>query len=557
MPSALVALVSQAVGVQVISSADLEEALEGTNQEQLEPESPATAEQMHNLADPADAQTPALTEPLLIPSDANKQPPQAASSASLAAAEDCSTSNASLVHHYEELAADQPAAALPPLIDFSSADWPSPLQAKSRIAKRPHLAPLQIDGDLLLHTSAPAEEIVAEVPAVEPTGDLTLVTRRPHLAPLQIDGDLLLQTSAPAEEVVAEDPADEPTGDLTPVTAPANIQSQLSMPVTPARTPRARHQSALQGATARNQAAIEAHRARLKEHGTASTTHSAAVQHGWAASDKKNAAPASPRMSTPKRSSLHAGQHGLSGRPSTPTAGSTSPKPILTRFGSVAAASTLRSARSLSPPVASGVPLRRGGSVAFPSSSSVIQRRSLDLAQGRPLSPPRGGSLSPTLQRGASVTVAEIMKQNSRLPPLDLVPPAPTSPISALRPLPPLRRSSSAMIPSGTLSGLRRGSSVGTALRRGLSVSPSAAPDGYSKALSPRSSPQQRSEPSPGSAQLLSRRSSVTFSPEVRQNIKLTALSPDRTGSGIPLEHRGSGVQKFPNRCAYWPCSIL
>ena len=95
---------------------------------------------------------------------------------------------------------------------------------------------------------------------------------------------------------------------------------------------------------------------------------------------------------------------------------------------------------------------------------------------------------------------------------------------------------------------LKRGSSVAT-LTKGSSVAV-VSPNSRSS----NSSPDRWSEPvpgwggSPGSPPLV-RRSSVTFSSEVRRGVRLSPLSPRRTGSGVPLVRGASGaLQRCPNR---------
>ena len=492
--------------LQMTSSADLRAALEGAQSdspESLLPEVPEVLPTITALstADQPDAAVvhhhvdSSIVQQQQEQQQEQEQQREQKLEASLAAAADSSTSVTSLVHHFE----GQSAAVQPPWIDFLSAEWSEPDRPTSR---RPRLTPLLIDDDLVLHTAMPAMDAADEVSM--------------HVRPGSSSPGAVLQA----------------------------IESLHSMPSAVVATPRARHQSAVQDATARNQAAIAAHRARLKEHSTASTPHSAAARHGWATPFRKAVAPFSP-AATPRRISLHAAPQSPS-RVRSPTAGSpmASPRASLVRFGSLVAPGSLRSAKS--PPVA----LRRGGSVLIPSSSSETQRRTLDLAQGHRLSPSRGKSVSPMLQRGASATVAAIMKQNSRLPPLDLVPasPSPMSPRSTLRTLPPLRRGSSMVTPVGMSPPLKRGSSVGTSLQTGVSTNPAAAKS--SSALSPCSSPERWSEPQLGSAPTTPRRSSVAFSPEVRRNIRLSPISPRRSGSGIPsgLLRGSSGVPRSPNR---------
>ena len=404
---------------------------------------------------------------------------QKLSEAALAAAGEHVTSVVSPIHCEEELVADPPAAELPGAPPAEPPVFSVPQQLSPR-----RLHPLQIDDDLVLHTAMPAVQAVTAAPTFMPARGKSL------------------DTAAASRS------------------AAVSGQAQQN---TPAIAPTAFHQSALQGASARNQAAVAAHRARLKEHFLASAPDSAAARHGWAQPVKKSAASAGPTPAAPQRSSLQGYLHSPSGRTSTPAASSRPPGPSMTCF-------SLHSARSLSPPVTSGVPQtsQRGETVALPATSIQSQRRSLALAQGWPLSTVTADSMSPNLQRHGSqaVTIAEIMQQNGRLLPLSPTPSAPVSlsASSALSPLPPLRR--------------------------GVSAVPFAAATAEdASALRLRSSPQWWSQPPPGHGHLLSQHSSVTFLPELRHNIKLDPISPARTGSGIPLERGASGAQRSPNRC--------
>ena len=476
----------------MLTSANLREAMEAVEQDSSA--SLACEELPEDSSSSTAAGGKAGLELLLASS--NSQQKQKLSNIAAADAEGTSSAVASSVTK-EELNTDQFGAVQPPLINCSSAEWPG-----------------------------------NELPESQPPFS------RPHLA-AQIDDDLVPHSVLAADEAMAET-----VGLTNPSTAHDAIQSHVSMSGTIAVTP-ARHQSALQGATARNQAAIAAHRARLKEHSSAGSSRSAATRLGWAPPVVRTATPASPILLAPEHSNLRTGWQPRSSRTSTPAASRQS----LTRFGSVATPSSLRSAQSLSPPGAPSAPLRRGWSVALPSPSSQVERRSLDLAQGRPLSPARGRSLSPTLQRGASVTIAEIMKQNSRLPPLDFVPPAPSNAGVALSRLLPLRRGSSAASPSAVSAALHRGSSVGSALLQGVSKVLTPGPAEGSSAISPRSSPQRWSEPPPGSvAQSLPRQESPTFSPRVRRDIELNL-----TDSVTPLVTDASGVHRSSNRCSQTP----
>ena len=328
---------------------------------------------------------------------------------------------AALVQQYEQLGSDQ-AATQQTVADLASAVWPVAQQSDRPVSGRPRLAPLQIPEGLVLHSTGP-EEATADVT----TPDGTTPDGTTPGAPLLTSAKL------------------QPAPSLATIPGSNAITS----------TPRSHHQPLLQGAVARNQAAVAAHRARLhlNEHSLAASAGSpqhegAAVRHGWAVPVKKNATPATPRALATQRSSLD------TGRPASPLSrlssftsssevrrtldaslGSPSPRPPLRRFGSVATPSSL-AAGSLSPP--GSAPLRRGVSVATPrKAGGTLHRQSLDT--GGPLPPVQGQRLSPPLVRGTSVTIAEIMKQNSRLPPLDHV--LPPSPV--LKPLPTLRFDSS------------------------------------------------------------------------------------------------------------------
>ena len=317
---------------------------------------------------------------------------------------------ASLVQQYEQLGADQPASQQAPLIDFTSAVWPEAQQLEQLTSSRPRLAPLDIPDGLVLHTTAPSDRAA--------------------------DGRTPLGTTLDSPSIT-----------------PTPLQPQPSSPTLPLATPRAQYHLVLQGAAARSQAAVAAHRARLhlNEHSTAGSAQredAVDARHGWAAPVKKSTTPVTPRPLSTQRSSLDTGRpvSPLS-RLSSPTApshvrksldtglGSPSPKAPLRRFGSVAVPSTLDNGRLSMPGSAPRTPLRRGGSVATPQRGAYPQRHSVDM--GRPESSVSGRPVSPSLARGGSVTIAQIMKQNSRLPPLDHAPVSPASP--GAKSLPPLR----------------------------------------------------------------------------------------------------------------------
>lgn len=454
--------------VQVLSSAEIRDALkeaEAENKSESSSHDSATATAgaaSPDLSMPA-AQPQGYVEQWLASSSSAEQQSKPQETAA-AEATGSTPSVAGLVQQFEVGSTDQPAAAQPSLTEPVSGTQ----SALTRIASKPRLAPLQIDSDPLM----PGDE-----------------------ADLDMGGDV-------------------PLHDNSPDTGEVDVQPRV--PDTPARTPRAHRDSALQGATARNQAAIAAHRARLhmKEHG--------AAEHGWATPARKALVPSSPRGEASQRSS-------------SPRAGSAvaSPRPPLTRFGSVASPSNLRSAQSLSPAAMPRAVLGRGGSVALPSTLRHAQRPGLSL---------RAKSSSPTLQRGASVTVAQIMKQNSRLPPLDLFPSVPSSPRSALRPLPPLRRGFSVAAPASPTSPLQRAVSL---MKRRRAVAPSSsAGHGSSK---PQGSPSERSaERSPDSpgTQPSPRRSSLTQSRRKIMLPPLQAQSPRQTG----LMRGVSGSPASPNK---------
>lgn len=456
------------VSVQVLTSAEIRDAMKEA-EEQSDSSTQDSATQRQEAASPdlsvAAAQPQGYVDEWLAASRGNQQ-----QSLEMAAADGSASSPAvaASVQHFEAGATDQPAAApRSSLTVLTSAEQPVPIQPTSRS----RLAPLQIDSDPLM----PGDD--------------------------EADHDTFANVS-----------------EYSPDTGEA--RGQPSMPGTAAMTPRARHASALQGATARNQAAIAAHRARLnlKEHSTAS-----GPEHV-----RKASALASPSASAAQRSS-------------SPRAGSSagSPRPSLTRFGSVASPSSLRSAQSLSPAAAPRTVLGRGGSVALPSSRRQAQHA---------LSSPRAKSSSPTLQRGlhrgASVTVAQIMKQNSRLPPLDVVPSAPSSPSSALRPLPPLRRGSSVAAPLSPSTPLRRALSL---LKRGKAVVPSSSATQDSS--EPQGSPPRRSgEHAPGKLDPRPRRKSVLLPADGRRKVTLPPMSPGQTGAGSHVVRGVSGIPHSPNR---------
>ncbi|DBA79405.1 TPA: hypothetical protein ACH3X2_000050 [Trebouxia sp. C0005] len=443
-----------------------------------------------------------------------------------------------LVQQYEQLGSGQ-AATQQAATDFTSAVWPVAQQTDRPVSGRPRLAPLQMPEGLVLHSTGP-EQATAHV--TSPDGStpgaslLTLTKLQP--APSTIPGS-------------------------TAITS----------------TPGSHHQPVLQGAVARNQAAVAAHRARLhlNEHSLEASAGSAqhegaAARHGWAVPLKTNATPATPRALATQRSSLDTGQPAshLSRLSSVTSSsevrrsldaslGSPSARPPLRRFGSVTTPSSLAAGSLLAP---GSAPLRRGVSVATPRKTvGTLHRHSLDT--GAPLPPVQGQRLSPALVRGTSVTIAEIMKQNSRLPPLDHV--LPPSPVR--KPLPLLRRGSSVATPAGRLTeasskpglhstALKRGSSVASVLTKGSSV---AAVSPSSRSIN--SSPERWPEPVPGWGESpgsppLTRRSSVTFLSEIRQGVRLSPLSPRRSGSDVPLVRGVSGaVQRSPNRLLRWGSS--
>ena len=330
-----------------------------------------------------------------------------------------------LVQQYEQLGSD-PAAAQQTEEDFASAVWPIAQLSDRPMSGRPRLAILQIPEGLVLHSAGPEQ---ATADATTPDGTTSDGTTSDGTTP---DGTT-------------------PDG-ITPgalLLTSAKLQPAPSMATIPGSTPRSHHQPLLHGAVARNQAAVAAHRARLHlyEHSLAASAGSAqhegaAAHHGWAVPLKKNAASVTPRALATQRSSLD------TGRPASPLsrlisvtsssgvrrsldASLASPRPPLRRFGSVATPSSL-AAGQRSPP--GSAPLRRGVSVATPRKIwGTPQRHSLDT--GGHLFPAQAHRLSPPLVRGNSMIIAEIMKQNSRLPPLDhVLPPSP-----GLLPLPPLR----------------------------------------------------------------------------------------------------------------------
>ena len=325
---------------------------------------------------------------------------------------------AALVQQYEQLGSDQ-AAAQQTMTDFAPAVWPLAQQTNRPVSGRPRLAPLQIPEGLVQHSTG-YEQATADVTSLDGTTP---------------DG----------------------TTPGAPLLTSAKLQAAPSMVTVPGSstitgTPRSHHQPLLHGAVARNQAAVAAHRARLHLNSLAGSAGSAqhegaAAHHGWAVPLKNYATPATPSALATQRSSLDTGWPASPlGRLSSVTStsgvrrsldassGSRSPRPPLRRFGSVATPSSLAAGQLLPPWSA---PLRRGVSVATPRNiGGTPQRHSLD--SGGPLSPVLGQGLSPLLVRGTSVTIAEIMRQNSRLPPLDhVLPPSP-----GLKPLPILRSDS-------------------------------------------------------------------------------------------------------------------
>ncbi len=342
-----------------------------------------------------------------------------------------------LVQQYEQMSSD-PAAAQQAVTEFASAVWPIAQQPDRPVSGRPRLALLELPEGLVLHSAGPEQA----------TADVTTP-----------DGTILDVTTPDSTTLDGTTP--DGTTPSAPLLTLAKLQPAPSMATLPGSTaiestPSSHHQPLLQGAAARNQAAVAAHRARLhlNEHSLAASAGSAqhegaAARHGWAVPLKKNATPATPRALATQRSSLD------TGRPASPLsrlrsvtsssevrrsldASLASPRPPLRRFGSVATPSSLAAGQHSAP---GSAPLRRGVSVATPRKArGTPQRHSLDT--GGSMSPVSGQRLSPFLVRGASVTIAEIMKQNSRLPPLDhVLPPSP-----GLKPLPPLRFDSSSQV---------------------------------------------------------------------------------------------------------------
>ena len=491
------------LGVQVLSSADLKEAVKEAEEEESSSQGSASSQmQARASADLLMAAAPSqgLVEHWLASGVGDQQQNQIPDTGTaVIAGSSARPSVATLVQHFEALPTDQPAAAPPPVTEPASAAEPACLTQPAR-----------------------------------------LLAIKLRLAPLQIDDAVVLPVEADSEAAAAV-----PDSGYRPETAEVGLQPSLLG--TAVATPRARRQSALQGATARNQAAIATHRARLhakEQHSAAAGSQhgSAAAQHGWKTPVRNTLVPAASRSPATQRSSLTAGLLSPAGvRSSTPLPGpaTKSPKPSLTRFGSVATPSKLRSGQSISP----GMTIQRGRSAAFPSTLNQNQR---------PLPSPRAQSSSPTLQRGGSVTIAQIMKQNSRLPPLDRVPSAPSSPHSALQPLPPLRRGSSVAGSSGLPLALTRGASLGAPMRGGSSVNRSVTAtasqfDGSSATQAP-GSPQQQSQPPAGSGESSPRRTSVTFPEESRNRIRLSPISPRATGSAVPLMRGMSGNQSPHNR---------
>ena len=318
--------------------------------------------------------------------------------------------------HEWQAPADQAASKEAPLTDPPSAVWPATQRLERSGSSRLHLAPMEIPDDHVLHNIGPKQAMVQDTP-----------------------------------------PPDTYTDSVVPDGLPLNsnqLRSQSSIPAIPLEGHKPHHQSVLQGAVARNQAAVAAHRARLhlKIDSPADTAGSAqhadaAGRHGWAVPLKKYTTPVTPRGLASQRSSLD------TGRPACPLSrlssvtsstelhnsfasglGSPSHRPPPRRFGSAAFSSSLDTnhmaflqsaaqtdAGHLSPePWPPQPPLRHGRSVATTVNEGYAVRHSLDM--GQPLSPGLGGRATSPLIRGASVTIAQIMKQNSRLPPLEHAP---------------------------------------------------------------------------------------------------------------------------------------
>lgn len=319
--------------------------------------------------------------------------------------------------HEWQAPADQAASKGAPLTDPSSAVWPATQGLEHSGSSRLHLAPMEMPDDHVLQNTGPKQAMVDDTP---PPGTF-------------------------ADSVASDGPQ----------LASNQLQSWSSIPAIPLEGHKPHHQSVLQGAMARNQAAVAAHRARLhlkvdSPAGIAgSAQHAdAAGRHGWAVPVKKDTTPVTPRGLASQRSSLD------TGRPASPLSrlssvtsstelhnsfasglGSPSHRPPPRRFGSAAFSSSLDTnhmgllqsaaqtdAGHLSPaPWPPHTPLRHGRSVATTRKEGFAVRHSLDM--GQPLSlPGSGGRATSPLIRGASVTIAQIMKQNSRLPPLEHAP---------------------------------------------------------------------------------------------------------------------------------------
>ena len=208
------------------------------------------------------------------------------------------------------------------------------------------------------------------------------------------------------------------------VTAPAD-DTDITEPIKPLPP-------AVQGAAARNDAAMAAHRARLH--------HRRQLKDQWAVASRqtkthpvgtraRQVSPVPPSRlnldvpvsfseeDTPERSSISAAWarirslSPLSGRSGMEASSPRSSWPPLRRFGSVVAPtgsqpSSLRSR----PPALTIAEIMRQASVALPS----------DLGDSPPWSPM-------STSQPPAVTVAQIMRQNTRLSPLDFVPPSPSA----------------------------------------------------------------------------------------------------------------------------------
>ena len=306
----------------------------------------------------------------------------------------------------------------------------------SQLALEHSLASSEPDGDVLLDPAAPWTPVAATPKQQGPVAALVhqfehlrATSGRPKdhgpgLASLSVRlAKSPLSSSTKNKKTVLAN-----TGRLKPlqipgVTVPVD-DTDITEPIQPLLP-------AVQGAAARNDAAMAAHRARLHHRGQHQDQWAVASRQtktrlvGTPALQDSLVPPSKLNLDAPgyfseedmdpipERSSISAAWaqirslSPMSGRFSMEASSPRSPRPPLRRFGSVVAP-TCSSPRSR-PPALTIAEIMRQASVAVPSNLDD--------------SPP----WSPTTRQPPAVTVAQIMRQNTRLSPLDFVPPPPSA----------------------------------------------------------------------------------------------------------------------------------